>query len=118
MKEIITEIHDVIDSIEREIYDKLGVMMTIHMDPVEYDSTQRSQMKQLVEKIINDIDENITFHDFRVVNSDTHINLIFDIVVPFSCKYGKFDVKHKIDEKLKNIDSRFYTIIIFDNSYE
>lgn len=32
------EVHEVVDTIEREIEEKLKIMMTIHMDPIELDN--------------------------------------------------------------------------------
>ena len=117
-RESLMEIHDVIDGIERRIESDMGIRMTIHTDPVESDCQLRSELKELTAKVLCEIDEKLSFHDFRVVQSDSHTNLIFDLEVPYKCKYSNDVLKQMIDGKLKSIDRRFYTVIIFDNDFE
>ena len=117
-RESLMEIHDVIDGIERRIESDMGIRMTIHTDPVESDCQLRSELKELTAKVLCEIDEKLSFHDFRVVQSDSHTNLIFDLEVPYKCKYSNDVLKQMIDGKLKSIDRRFYTVIIFDNEFE
>ena len=117
-RESLMEIHDVIDGIERRIESDMGIRMTIHTDPVESDCQLRSELKELTAKVLCEIAEKLSFHDFRVVQSDSHTNLIFDLEVPYKCKYSNDVLKQMIDGKLKSIDRRFYTVIIFDNEFE
>lgn len=62
--------------------------MTIHMDPIETDNEQVNLSLDMIRNIILDIDPCLQIHDFRLVAGDTHTNLIFDIVVPYDCKYN------------------------------
>ena len=113
--ENILEIHDVVDSIERRIGSEMGIRMTIHTDPVDSDCQLRNELKDLTSSILSEIDDKLCFHDFRVVQSDSHINLIFDLEVPYKYKYSNDILKQMIDDKLKNYDRKFYTVIIFDS---
>ena len=113
-RESLMEIHDVVDGIERQIETEMGIRMTIHTDPVESDCQLRSELKALTSEVLSEIDEKLSFHDFRVVQSDSHTNLIFDLEVPYNFRYKNDELKAMIDSKLKSIDRRFYTVIIFD----
>ena len=113
-RESLMEIHDVIDGIERRIESDMGIRMTIHTDPVESDCQLRSELKALTSEVLSEIDKKLSFHDFRVVQSDSHTNLIFDLEVPYNFRYRNDELKTMIDSKLKSIDRRFYTVIIFD----
>lgn len=116
-KENIMEIHDAIDELERNIYDELGVRMTIHMDPVETDNENLKMCKDMIEVILGEIDEELHFHDFRMVDGPSHTNLIFDIVVPHDCKLNDKQIKTAIDEKLLMREKKYYTVITFEKNY-
>lgn len=113
----IMEIHDVIDEMERNIYEELNIKMTIHMDPVETDNEYLNQCRQMIEDIIQQIDDNLSIHDFRVVSGPSHTNLIFDLVIPHDIKLQADDIKHEIDKRLEGREKKYYTVITFDNSY-
>lgn len=109
--------HDIIDNLENELYYKFNIIMTIHMDPIEIDNEIVNSLRNRVKEIIKDIDEVLSFHDFRVVSGDTHTNIIFDVVVPYECKYTDKEIKEKVDKELKDGDTLYYTVIKFDREY-
>ena len=90
-KRDILSIHDEIDNIEEEIRQKFGVDITIHMDPVILDDPDTNKAKQKCIDILNKFDSSLTLHDFRMVKGDTHINVIFDVVVPYEDKTSNED---------------------------
>lgn len=109
-----TEVHDIVDSIEREIHNNLNILMTIHMDPIEVNDMLTNKCKKLVNNIIHSIDSSLDLHDFRIVSGESHTNLIFDLVVPFECKYSNEELKQKIDMQLSKENINYYTVIVFD----
>lgn len=109
--------HDLIDRIEREIHKQLRIMMTIHMDPIETDNEQIKVCRELLSGALKQMDEGLSFHDLRVVTGDTHINLIFDLVVPFECDKTDDELKEQIDKLLMGTDRDYYTVITFDRNY-
>jgi len=116
-KENIMDIHDAIDELERNIYGELGIRMTIHMDPVETDNENLKLCKDMVEVILQEIDKELSFHDFRMVAGPSHTNLIFDVVVHHGCKLNDRQIKEAIDEKLLLREKKYYTVITFDKDY-
>ena len=115
--ENILEIHDLIDRIEREVFEKLNIVITIHMDPVEVDNELVNELREKVRDVVKSIDNRMHIHDFRVVTGNTHTNLIFDIVVPFDVKESNEEIKEKIDEHMANEDATYYTVITFDKEF-
>ncbi len=115
--ENIMTVHDIVDDIEREIFKQLKVLMTIHMDPIETDDKRTNEAKKLILKIIDHIDPSLSIHDFRIVQGDSHTNLIFDIVVPYELKLDNDTIKNLIDEKLSHEKTKYYTVIVFDREY-
>lgn len=116
-KQNVLEAHDTIDNIEKEIFEKMKIMTTIHLDPIETDNIQLNQYKTIVRKVLNEIDPELSFHDFRMVVGQTHTNLIFDVII--SDKYHDKNqmLKEKIDEQLKLIDNKLETVITFDSQF-
>lgn len=110
----IMDIHDAIDVMEREIYEKLGVMMTIHMDPVEVGNEKIDMGKNMVKEIIGGISSELSMHDFRMVSGPTHTNLIFDVVLPYDCGLTEVEVKKAVDEALAKNEEKYYAVITFD----
>ena len=47
------------------------------------------------------IDNSIRFHDFRIVKGTTHINVLFDIVVPPKYKMSDNEIKYIISKEVK-----------------
>ncbi len=111
------EVHDTIDLIERQLYEKLNIMASIHMDPVEVDNPLVIKYKQLVTDIIEEIDPELSFHDFRIVTGPTHTNLIFDLVVTHDYIGSTKELKNKIESKIKEKDDSLFTVISIDTQF-
>lgn len=109
--------HDTIDLIERDIKEKLGIEISIHMDPILMNDPLTNELKELTAKVIGGISSEITFHDFRVVTGKTHTNLIFDIVVPRASLLKDDEIKALIDKKIKEENDTYFTVINIDRSY-
>lgn len=113
----ILELHDEIDNVERTLKEKLGCEAVIHMDPIDVDDDATATAKAVALDVIRSIDERITLHDFRTVSGPTHTNLIFDIVLPFDWEKGNAETKQMIDEKIRERDDRYFSVINVDRSY-
>ena len=111
------DIHDTIDNIEHDIMRETGCLATIHMDPVDVRDELTAQMKAKVGEIISEIDEQITFHDFRMVSGPTHTNVIFDIVIPYNYKYSDEEIVSIIADKIHETDDRFFAVIDVDKDF-
>lgn len=109
--------HDLIDTIERDIRSKLGIEISIHMDPVLVNDEQTEKYKAMVKQIVSEIDPVITMHDFRIVDGPTHTNLIFDLVLPRKSDIMEQDLKDMVESMVTAKDSRCFTVINIDRSY-
>lgn len=111
-----TEAHELIDLIEDDLKIKYHTLATIHMDPVANDDEEVSELKRQAMEIIENIDPIITMHDFRMTKGKFHINLIFDIVVPFKYKLADSELVEKITEEIMALDDRYFAVISVDKS--
>lgn len=112
------EIHETIDSIERDIFREMGIFIVIHMDPVEINDTKVLEKKGMVIDIIKKLEPKATIHDFRVVNGENQVNLIFDLVVSHSySETQEQELLLKVEEAIQNVDSKYQSIITIENSF-
>jgi len=113
----IMQSHDTVDLIERDLFQKYGMLISIHMDPVIVDDTRIDALKSMCAEVLAEVETSVTFHDFRVVEGPTHTNLIFDVVVPLDC--GKEDkwICDTVSEKLSKIDERYFCVITVDHAF-
>lgn len=110
----VLEIHDLIDNIELELRAKFHCHATIHMDPIDINNEFTNSLRKQIGEIIGDIDQSLSFHDFRTVAGKTHTNLIFDLEVPFSCKIPLERLKAQIRQRVADINENYYCVIEVD----
>ncbi len=108
------ESHDMIDLIERRLYEECSVQASIHMDPIVADDEEINKMRSLVTEKVKSIDNRFDIHDFRFVKGVTHTNLIFDVYVPFEIKDSDDEVKKAIADKIFEIDKSYFTVVTVD----
>lgn len=112
----IFETHDHIDNIEREVKENMNIDLVLHMDPVKVNDLETELYRAKVVEAIHQIDPKWGFHDFRIVSGPTHVNLVFDLVIPFEEKYTQEEIEEML---LKHIDSdkKIYLVLTIDHPY-
>ena len=110
--------HEIIDRIERDAAMKLGIFLVIHMDPVAVRDERVTELKEQVTAELKKIDERLSLHDFRIVDGEQQINLIFDVVVPHSYSDKDMTQLHlDIVEKVSGLDPRYQCVVTLENGY-
>lgn len=110
--------HEIIDKIERDAVKKLGLFLVIHMDPVAVKDERVAELKEQVISVLQEIDSHLSLHDFRVVDGEEQINLIFDVVVPHSYTENEMkQLRRDIVEKVNQLDSRYQCVITLEYGY-
>ena len=108
-------LHDVIDNVEKRIATELGIICTIHLDPITTDNEFVNELKTLTTGVVKNISEDIGLHDFRVVTGVTHTNLIFDLEVPFEAKLTNDYLSKKVEEEIKKTRPECFCVITVDH---
>lgn len=111
--------HELIDRIEKEVGQQLGIFLVIHMDPVTVDDKRLELLKAKVSEILAKVDGmSLSAHDFRLVNGVDQINFIFDLELPFDFHDDEKPVIEKmLLEGIKSIDSRYNVVINMEYSF-
>lgn len=110
--------HEIIDRIEREALRRFHLLLVIHMDPVETHNELVASFKDMLTDVLENVDNRLSFHDFRMVDGKERINLIFDLVVPREYKQtAQGKLKARISEEVKKRDRRCECVITLENSF-
>lgn len=110
----IVKSHDVIDNIEHDMWNDMHVRLNIHMDPIDTKNKQLAHLKERVRMAVYALDPELSIHDFRMVNGDTHVNLVFDVVVPYDSKITLKDVYSACEKEFENDETKYYFVIDMD----
>nr|WP_244835474.1 cation diffusion facilitator family transporter [Clostridium sp. BJN0001] len=113
----IYEIHDCIDRIEVELSKKLNCEAVIHMDPLDINNKEVMNMKMKVNDLVKEYNNELSIHDFRMVNGNTHTNLIFDVVVPFDINKSDEEIKSIISKSIKEKWPNYNAVIKVDKPF-
>ena len=109
--------HDTIDTIEKLVKEKFGIELVIHMDPIVTNDEAVEKYYQLVHKSIKEVDEELSMHDFRVVEGPVHTNFIFDIVIPHRFRISEKELISTVNDKIHKINENYCLVITVDNCY-
>lgn len=113
----IVAVHELIDEAEREVWAETGVYTVIHMDPVRVGDPRIDAMRETTLNVLEKIDPALTMHDFRVVEGERKISLIFDVIVPFGyTEEQKEEIHARIMTGLRAQDKRYQPIVTLEHT--
>lgn len=108
--------HEVIDTAERELAEKLHLPICIHMDPVVSGDEKTEQAKADMAAYLASLTPPLQLHDFRRVPGDKNINLLFDVLLPSSVKNTE-GLLSGIQAHATTMDARYRCVVHFDRDY-
>lgn len=109
--------HELIDKIEKELGNKYGLLLTLHMDPLDTKCEKLAALKSKLSVILSEIDACLTFHDLRMVEGNDTSNIVFDILIPADCKLSPEFISAAVNEKINEIDPDYTVVLTLDNDY-
>lgn len=115
-KSDIVEIHEVIDTAEREISDKMHMAICIHMDPIVTEDENVNRVKKQMTEFLHHTDASLSMHDFRMVPGQEQTNLIFDCVLPAGYQ-GRDELLKSLKAYALSLDEHYRLVVQFDTDY-
>ncbi len=108
--------HELIDDLERQCLQTLGVHLVIHYDPVVTGDEELEQLRATIGALLSGIDSRLSFHDLRMVKGTGHTNLIFDIALPHDLSGQEKAIKKALENALAEThqSTTYYLVITFD----
>lgn len=113
----VLESHAIIDRIESDAVEYLGIQLILHMDPVVKDDPATNDAIKLVKRALKNTGFNFDFHDFRLVHSYRATNVIFDLDVPDECCLSDNEITNKVKSHIKKLEPTYNPVITLDRSY-
>lgn len=109
--------HELIDSIEVALQEKFLCEAVIHMDPIVTNNERLAALEEQVVNTVFDYNAEYSIHDFRVVEGNKQINLIFDVVTTYDKKLCDEQIKADIKAKIKQLDPKYNAKITVDKPF-
>ena len=75
-----------------------------------------SALKKEVEKIVKEMDESFTIHDFRMVCGEKRTNVLFDVAVPYGTTLTKDFIKKELERRVTEIDEKYCLIVTVEHT--
>lgn len=109
--------HEIIDGVERDMYERFRCIVTIHLDPIAVGDEQVNKMRAFADECAKAIDPAFTIHDFRMTQGETVTNLIFDLVVPADSSYSVADAVKAVGQEIKRRNEHCFAVIRGEHPY-
>ena len=109
--------HEEIDQLERDMHEKFGCIVTVHLDPIVTDDPLVNEMRETANKAAREVDPAFTIHDFRMTLGETSFNLIFDLVVPTDYKLSAKDAEKAVVEKIQANHPNCFCVIRVEHPF-
>lgn len=109
--------HEIVDKLERRLQSKFDVFATLHIDPTVKGEKNFDELVKQSKKILAEIDENLSLHDFRVVPYKAGKKLIFEVTVPEKFSLTDRELRKIFQRKLLEIYPTFRAVIHCDHQY-
>ncbi len=106
--------HEVMDNIEKELFQKHKITCTVHLDPIVTDDEAVNDLRAKTLALVKEVDERLSIHDFRFVEGKSHTNLIFDIEAPFELKLTGKEITEAVAAKVREMDERYFIVVNVD----
>ncbi|MBR2942047.1 MAG: cation transporter [Clostridia bacterium] len=111
------ESHDLIDNIERDFLREESLHLVIHYDPVTLDDPRVLVMREFIAGIAACIHPEMSIHDLRIVPGPTHVNVVFDCIVPYELKIDEDDIRRRITRVVQAEYPNYYCVITLERSF-
>ena len=103
--------HEEVDKMERDMHEKFGCIVTVHLDPLVMDDPVVNELKGLTMAAAKAVDPDFTVHDFRMTKGETQINLIFDLVLPADCVLSPNDAAKAVEKNVREVQPNCFCVI-------
>lgn len=115
----ILSVHESIDRAEKELSKKLGIILVIHMDPLNNDDETVKNARALVMDVLAGFPQAVSIHDFRAVGDEHYMNLIFDVVAGpgVVTKRDEDELSSGIGAAVKSAEPHYNAVISVDRNY-
>ena len=92
--------HKIIERLEHQLMLNFGIVATLHVDPVVIGDKFYDENRLLAQKILSELHEQLSIHNFRVEPYKSGRKLIFDVFIPQNFPLGDRELKKEFQRRL------------------
>ena len=111
------EAHDLIDNIERDFMKNDHLMVTIHYDPIVTSDAAVGVLRSRLTEKLRQLDPALSLHDLRIVPGNTHVNVVFDCIVPYDLNMEEGEIKRRIAKSVQAEYPNYFCVATLERSY-
>ncbi len=97
------DVHEAADRMEREVLKETGVVLTVHIDPVNLEDPVRKEYETGLEAWLKESHPDFGIHDLRLRKDREHVRVTFDLSVPFSERRDSETIRVLLTDELKTL---------------
>lgn len=109
--------HEEVDKLERDMHEKFGCIVTVHLDPIVMGDETVNELRALAERAAKAVNNEFSIHDFRMTMGESTFNLIFDLVIPTDCDMCSADVEKAVVEKIHEEKPNCFCVIRVEHPF-
>lgn len=109
--------HEEVDRMERDMHEKFGCIVTIHLDPLVTNDPLVNEMRDAADAAAKEVNPAFTIHDFRMTKGETNVNLIFDLVLPSDCKMCAEEAENLVSQKIRDKKPNCFCVIRVEHPF-
>jgi cation diffusion facilitator family transporter len=109
------ECHERIDELERLCLQQHNIHLVIHYDPVITDDPELKRLQNVVSGLLQQIQPDISIHDFRMLTVEDRVRIFFDVAMPPEWMNRKEEISRRLEALLAETEPQIsHTFITFD----
>lgn len=109
--------HEEVDKLERDMHEKFGCIVTIHLDPIVTNDPFVNEVRAVAETAAKTVDPDFSIHDFRMTVGENSFNLIFDLVEPAGCKMNASEAERLVVEEIRKTYPNCFCVIKVEHPF-
>ena len=109
--------HEEVDKMERDMHEKFGCIVTIHLDPIVINDPLVNEHREMVKSAVKEVNERLSIHDFRMTIGEKSVNLIFDLQLPSDCKLSAEETEKQVVAKIREKKENCFCVIRVEHPY-
>ncbi len=106
--------HEAVDAMEQKLFRELGVVASIHLDPIVVGDPIVDEYKARLTELMAGLYPAVRLHDFRMVKGEKRTNLIFDLEVPFEIKTANSEILCRVQAAVAEAFPGHFAVVQID----
>ena len=109
--------HEEVDKMERDMHEKFGCIVTVHLDPIVINDPLVNEHREMVCNAVKEVNPNLSIHDFRMTIGEKSVNLIFDLLLPSDCNLSSEEAEKQVIDKIHEKKENCFCVIRVEHPY-